>query len=76
VSPSSGASSSNKAGRNKREPEKSWRTATLFIQMHLYPETLASWLKRPGRVVNKRESTDIFLQICEALRYIHSQGIM
>jgi serine/threonine protein kinase len=68
---------SREKNKNVFRDESCWSSATLFIQMHLYPETLSSWLKRPGRtVVNWQQSFDIFIQIVEALRFIHSQGII
>lgn len=52
-----------------------WSTSTLFIQMHLYSDTLSRMLARRTEV-NRRESGEIVRQIAEALRYIHSRGVI
>lgn len=53
-----------------------WDTCILYIQMHLYEATLDTWLKTPARRVNKLENADIFRQVVEAIKYVHSLGII
>eukprot|EP01112_Ceratiomyxa_fruticulosa_P017330 TRINITY_DN5381_c0_g1_i2.p1 TRINITY_DN5381_c0_g1~~TRINITY_DN5381_c0_g1_i2.p1 ORF type:complete len:568 (-),score=101.96 TRINITY_DN5381_c0_g1_i2:51-1754(-) len=50
---------------------------TLFIVMQLYANSLCQWLEnRPADKVDPAENMDIFRQICNALKYIHSKSII
>ncbi|KAH3742958.1 eukaryotic translation initiation factor 2-alpha kinase 3 [Pelomyxa schiedti] len=53
-----------------------WDTCVLYIQMHLYEATLDTWLRREGRKINRIENLDIFRQIVEAIKYLHSLCII
>eukprot|EP01105_Mastigella_eilhardi_P000326 TRINITY_DN1042_c0_g1_i4.p1 TRINITY_DN1042_c0_g1~~TRINITY_DN1042_c0_g1_i4.p1 ORF type:complete len:452 (+),score=104.92 TRINITY_DN1042_c0_g1_i4:169-1524(+) len=59
-----------------RRRERRLDTCILYIQMQLYQDNLASWLKINHREVDTVECLDIFRQIVEALRYMHSLGII
>jgi len=66
-------------GRKKKRAPPSprvWTYGTLYIQMQYYEETLDAWLDSPGRKnhVCCHVSRDIFMQIVEALHYIHRKG--
>jgi len=53
-----------------------WTYGTLYIQMQYYETTLEAWLDSAERKnhVCVHVSRDIFMQIVEALHYIHSKG--
>jgi len=66
-------------GRKKKRSNPSsdsWAYGTLYIQMQYYEETLDAWLDNSARKnhVCCHVSRDIFMQIVEALHYIHSKG--
>ncbi|KAH3745153.1 Eukaryotic translation initiation factor 2-alpha kinase 1 [Pelomyxa schiedti] len=67
-----GEDDDHKRKRKHNQPRHGWNTCVLYIQMHLYEATLDTWLKREGRQVTRVENLDIFRQIVEAIKYLHS----
>ena len=67
-------------GRGKKKEDFDspgpWTYGTLYIQMQYYETTLEAWLDSAERKnhVCVHVSRDIFMQIVEALHYIHSKG--